>query len=550
MNTQTPIRSSFRDFLTVIFKRKYQIILFFLITVFTIVGITYSMEPTYRASAQILVKIGSRNNFTLSGPTGDRLSTASRISQINTEIEFLKSRFLAEKVLMYLGPENIYPEKKGNVGAYGWLQKSSFLPSAIDRIKQKFSQNPDPEIVKAEVLPLADIENLEASDLEKLVLKLQKHLSIKGISNTNIVRINFQHTDPETAATVVNTYMDIYLDERLQFHRNAQSRTFVKDQSLELKNRLEEAELKLEQFKNENNITDLGQQQSILLTQISNLRVALNNTVSEEIETVSRIALLEKQLSQTPETIPQEEQTDQNEVLLSRLEGRLVELQIEEKELLSKFTPQSRMVQNVRERIAIVENKIDEQENKLFQRSRVGINATYQRLEEELFRNQAELEALGVKKETIAKQLAEFQSEKETLNRMETRLNGLQQSVDLYRGNYKLYQAKLEASRIEDAMDNEKINEVVSMDKALPPLKPISPKYKLNIFLSILIGSLGGLLIAIVGDFMDDSIETPEDVEKTLQLPVLTSIPDNANRERLDHKKVDTQQSDLRIQIS
>lgn len=549
MQTQTPLRSSFRDFLTIIFKRKYLIVLFFIVSVCTIVGITYSMEPTYRTSAQILVKIGSRNNFTLAGPNEDRLSTAARISQINTEIEFLKSRFLAEKVLLHLGPDNIYPEEKSSAVESHWLKNASFVQSAIAGFKQKLFQDSDIEIIKEENPSASREEQPQDSVIEKQVLRLLKHLSIKGTPNTNIIKINFQHTDPDIAATVVNTYMDTYLDERLQFHRNPQSRTFVQDQSLEIKNRLEEAEFKLEQFKSENNITDLEQQQRILLDQISTLRVALNNTLSEEIETQSRVVLLKKQLSQTPETIPQEEQTDQNEVLLSRLEGKLVELQIEEKELLSRYTPQSRMVNNVRERITIVENKIDEQEHKLFQRSRVGVNATYQRLEEELFRNEAELEALAVKKDMMTKQLAEFQSEKETLNRMETKLSGLQRSVDLYRGNYKLYLAKLEASRIEDAMDSEKINEMISMDRALPPLKPISPKYKLNIFLSILIGALGGLLIAIIGDFMDDSIETPEDVEKTLQLPVLTSIPDTESRKRLDYRKLDTKQSNLRIQI-
>ncbi|MFC1830690.1 GumC family protein [Thermodesulfobacteriota bacterium] len=540
MNAPAPIRLSFRDFLTVIFKRKYQIALFFAITVGTIVGITYSTEPTYRTTAQILVKIGNRDIYALSGSTGERITNFARTSQISTEKEFFKSHFLAEKVLAHLGPENIYPEDKSSDG-----DSRSF--------KQVFMQHPIIERLKNGIFQDSTIQSNQNSDTQpsayqEKAIRLQSNLSVRDITNTNLIRLSFKHNDPEVAASVLNTYLDIYLEERLQFQRNPQASTFFKDQSLELKNRLDEAEHNLELFKSENNITDLQQQQRIILQQVSDLRIALNSTLSEEIETKSRIVLLEKQLSQTPETIPQEEQTDQNEALISRLEAKLVDLQIEEKELLSKYTPQSRMVKNVRERINIVENKIEEQENKLIQRSRVGVNATYQRLKEELYRNQAEIEALSVKKEMLVKQLADFQSEKEILNRLETTLNGLQQSVELYRGNYKLYLAKMEASRIEDAMDNEKINDVISIDRAIPPLKPISPKYKLNIFLSILIGTAGGLLWAIIGDFMDDSIETPEDVEKTLQLTVLTSIPNTATRKRLDHRKLETSQSDLRIQ--
>jgi len=259
---------------------------------------------------------------------------------------------------------------------------------------------------------------------------------------------------------------------------------------------------------------------------------------------------LAKQISQTPETIPKDETTDHNQVLISQLEARLVDLQIEEKELLSKYTPQSRMVQNIRERISIVENKIEEQENKLIQRSSVGVNTTYQRLKEELFTNQSELEALKVKKKMLTRQLAEFENEKETLNQLEISLKDLQQTADLYRRNYNLYNAKLEASRIEDAMDEKKINDAISMNRAHPPLEPISPNKKLNMILGILIGGMGALLYVIIGDFMDDTLETPEDVEKSLQLTVLTSIPDTDRRKRLDHRKEKTLHSDLRIQVN
>ena len=527
MNTGTPRTASLRDFLNVIFKRKYQMALFFIITVGVVAGITFSMEPTYKANAQILVKIGSRNVFTLPGATGESIDFRNRTHHINTEKEFLKSRFLAEKVLDNLGADNIYSREENIANNSPISDKNFFQRLDYKNLKE---------------LP-------EPTTFEVQVGKLQNNLSVKDIANTNIIQIGFTHSNPEIAAQVVNSYMDTYLDERLQLHRNAQSRTFFKDQSIELKNRLEEAEKRLEFFKNENNITVIDEQQRLLLQQISDLRVALNNTQSSVIETERRLALITKQLSQTPETIPQEEQTDHNEALIGRLEAKLVELQIEEKELLSKYTPQSRMVTNVRERIGIVENKIEEQESKIIQRSSVGVNVTHQRLKEELYRLEAELEALKVKNEMLTEQLADFQSEKETLNRMETRLNGLQQEVDLYRGNYKLYLAKLEASRIEDAMDNEKINDVISMNRALPPLKPISPNYKLNIMMGILIGGIGALLLAIIGEFMDDSLETPEDVEKILQLTVLTSIPDSARTKRLDYQKTDTMQSNLKIQF-
>ena len=44
--------------------------------------------------------------------------------------------------------------------------------------------------------------------------------------------------------------------------------------------------------------------------------------------------------------------------------------------------------------------------------------------------------------------------------------------------------------------------------------------------LAIFLGGFGGLGLAFFGEYLDDSLEKPEDVEKSLQLPVLASIPE------------------------
>jgi capsular polysaccharide biosynthesis protein len=48
----------------------------------------------------------------------------------------------------------------------------------------------------------------------------------------------------------------------------------------------------------------------------------------------------------------------------------------------------------------------------------------------------------------------------------------------------------------------------------------------LNIVLSIFLGGFGGLGLAFFSEYLDDSLEKPEDVEEALQIPVLASIPE------------------------
>jgi uncharacterized protein involved in exopolysaccharide biosynthesis len=466
-------QSSLRDFFHVIFKRKKQILIFFAVTVCTVVIGTFVMRPTYEAKAQILVKIGRENLYIPPNATNSQIINFNRDDQVNSEIELLKSRSLAEKVIKTIGPENIY-------------------------------------------------KNMEYKDA---VLTFQKSLSVEGIKKSDVIDVSFKHKDPETAALIVNTLVNAYLDEHLLVHKNPQSYNFFEDQAQMLKTKLEQSEMALETFKKQNAVTALNEQQKLLLKQIADLHTELNRTLSQEAETKNRILQIRQQLDKTPETVAQGEEIDHNPYLISNLEARLVELQLKKKELRTKYRPQSRLVKNVNEEIQIVQKKLAEQEKKRYGKSRMGLNTTYQRLQEELFKNQAEGKALAAKKDVQNAQLADYQKKLALLNQMEVKLNQLEQAVDVNRENYKLYLAKFEESRISDAMDNKKMANVSLMQSALIPLKPVSPKVLLNIVLSIFLGGFGGLGLAFFAEYLDDSLGKPEHVEKVLQLPVLASIP-------------------------
>ena len=98
-----------RDFLHVVFKCKFQILLFIGVAILVVAIDIYRTTPTYEASAKFLVKIERENIYEPSidsiRPAGDR--------EINSEIEILKSRSLAEKTIATLGPAVIYPQPLG-----------------------------------------------------------------------------------------------------------------------------------------------------------------------------------------------------------------------------------------------------------------------------------------------------------------------------------------------------------------------------------------------------------------------------------------------------
>jgi len=65
------------------------------------------------------------------------------------------------------------------------------------------------------------------------------------------------------------------------------------------------------------------------------------------------------------------------------------------------------------------------------------------------------------------------------------------------------------------------------MDKAQEGSKPVRPNKPLNIILGIVIGLVVGVGLAFFIEYLDTSVKTIDDVERSLQSPVLGVIPQN-----------------------
>ena len=492
MEIRETAKASLRDFLHVVFKRKTQILIFFTCTICAVVIGTLQIEPTYRASSQILVKIGRENFYVPTGSDLRPVISINRQEQISSEIEILKSRSLARKAVESLGPTVFY-------------------------------KNPDD---KGKGKPLLQKAKAQQSPKEIAVLGLQSAVKIESVKKSNVIKVSFKHKDPQIAAEVVNTLVSSYLDHHMQIHKNPKSYKFFQDQSEILQEKLKQSEKRLKTLKKQHGLTSLDEERSLLLKQEADLRSDLNQTLSLLAETENRTSQLQRQLASTPESIAQGEQIGHIPYVINTLQGRLVELELEEKELLTKYTDQSRLVRNVREEISLVRKKLAEQEAKRYQTSTLGQNPTYQRLQQELFRNQADLTALKTKKEIQRVQLSEYKKRLEDLNRIEVEVNQLQQAVDVDRKSFQLYLTKFEESRISEAMDMEGLTNVSVIEPAVPPLNPVSPNILLNMALGLVLGVFGAFALAFFLEYLDDSLEKTEEVEEYLRLPVLASIPE------------------------
>jgi capsular polysaccharide biosynthesis protein len=66
--------------------------------------------------------------------------------------------------------------------------------------------------------------------------------------------------------------------------------------------------------------------------------------------------------------------------------------------------------------------------------------------------------------------------------------------------------------------------QVIDLAKASP--SPVKPNVKMNTLIAAMVGLMAGIGIAFLIEMLDNTIKTPEDVQKYMDIPVIGIIPD------------------------
>jgi uncharacterized protein involved in exopolysaccharide biosynthesis len=469
-----------RDLLHVLFKHKAKILVIFFATVFTVTLGSFLIAPVYEATASLLFKIG--REYITRPEVGDARNLPIVVNQeemINSEIEILNKRELIEKVITTMGVSTIYPQLASN--------------------------------------PPAKITPLEAA-----VLQFSKDLTVEGVKKSSVISVSVQHRDPAVAAKALTLLIDFFREKHLEVFSNPQS-SFLEKQLADYQQRLKESESALEAFKQQNQVYSLGEQRSLLLKQQVELDTALKNTKNRSEELQKKVASYREQLRDMTQNKARYTQTERDRIVVEA-QNRLLGLQLKEQELLAKnYREDSRSVENVRKELQLVKSFLKVQEADISRKVQTS-NPVYQEVEKEMLKAEAELTSQRAGAVTLTQQLAQLDREIQAVDQKENELRNLQRELSTNEKNYQTYVEKFEEARISDDLNRQKIANISLIQAPAVPQKPVKPKKLLNIILGILLGAVAGLGYAFFSEYSAQSFSTPEQVERRLGLPVLTSI--------------------------
>lgn len=512
-------QSSMRDFYNVLFRHKRKMIVFFL-GVFLVVALgTFFGSRVYRSEAELLVRLG-RENATV-GPTvatGRVINISTdRETEINSEVDILQSRELAEEVVEAVGAKRILH------GAEETLAPDASLPAAVRFYVRQAVKYPFEHVSHLLFSDSSATPHGRMLEKDQAIEVLEKRLDVEASKKSNIITITYDTNDPALAREVLNRLVGFYVQKHIEVNRTPGSYAFFKKQKSKLQTSLERTEEELRELKNRTSVASVSEQRHIILDRIAAMKKELADTQSSSAAATARVKALAQTLARLPGMVQKDEITGFASSAADEMRKRIYELELEEQKLLSTYTPNSIPVREIRRRIKQGKTLLIKAQQQ--DQVTTGINENYQKIQLDLLTEKAKLASLQARAKVIGVQLESAGAEMVSLNNTQLRFERLERDLATQKSSYRKYSDSLEQARIDEALDMQRISNISIVEPATYTVDPARPKTFLNLALGFFLGIFGALGLAFFSESQDDSFKKPEDVAIRLRLPVLAALP-------------------------
>ena len=507
--------SSVRDILYVVFRHKWKIAGFFVLTVAVVTGVTFVLPMVYRSEAVLLMRIGRENLPADPSVQSTMVNvTQDRTSDVRSEVAILTSHGLAEEVVDAIGE--------------GWI---------LDRADLRREELPleAPEEPAGWKRPLHGVRDagqglLVALDLkeplgahEEAVNKVIMSLRVDVQRQTNIINVGYEARSGPLAQVVLEKLLGRFMERHLEVFATQVSPEFFQGHVARLEQELAQSEKKLDEFRGEFGIAEMQAQKEGLLEQIGSLEGELSDCRADADGLRAQVAALDKALKEYPREHELARTTGLTNYAWVEIKERLIDLRIQETDLSERYPDSHRPLVELREKIRQLEEALAQEEE---HRTEItsGLNANYEGWKHTLEVQRSAMEAQLARVKVLETEIARHRQTLAELASREMKLIQLERDRELTEAEYRQYRAQLHQANISAALDLDKVSNVSIVQPASRPSVPIKPRKIRNVVLGILVGLFGGLCFAFVVEYLDDSLNTTEAAQKRLGVPVLAAV--------------------------
>ncbi len=477
------------------------------VVLFLSVIITLMTVPVYQSTAMIMVDEPSQSMAVFD------LGFDSEMNLLNNEMEILKSRTLAESAVQHLWNS----DQRNNLFVFGTRvyepegyrkllrQIMSFGIWEQDTAKSLFGTIPDS-------VKLASVRGIRVN------------MMVSNQRNTNVLKVTFTGADPDEAALLANTMVNLYTqrDQDWTTGEILNLKDFLDAQLANTEQELTHVEDSLRSFQEREQIYEVAGSAQLLLQQLTNIEGRYYTTVAEVNIAAEKQRYVREQLT--------EEEKSLAERLLNSMNSRLLALRQEisqdEADLVknsSLYGENHDAVKSIRAKIKRLKSNLEAQTNELISQ---GIStADPLRYRQTLMDTVLTLEAVKAGFESRAveykKLVDSYNNQLGKLPWKTLQLARLERDRSVLSQTYNLLRQKLEEAKISQASQ---LGKVRTIDPAIPPQGRTKPSTIMNLMLGLILGLGLGVGGAFLLEYLDNTVKSVEDVERK-GLTILGIIP-------------------------
>lgn len=516
MITHAPATFTLRDVARIAYRFRLRAMLLFLAIMAATIAYIALATREYASEARIFVRLG-RESVSLD-PTAAISPMVSinesREGEINSVVEILNSRALAEEIVDLLGPTTILepqtPEDDAATSA-----GVSLIDTPIDTVKGWLAA-----VHLAD--PVNERDRAITEFMESLAIEVGKN-STGTRTGSNVITLGYSSYTPEQAQLILSTLLDAYQNKHAEAYSTNGSLEFFETQAALLASNLEQRSAELRDAKTQRQLTSLDTRRSALEEQRQQNETSIRTTQAAVAASEAQVASLRATLAAMPERTVTESISGFPNVAADTMRDTLYELEIREQELLSKYTDDHPSVIAVRQQVAEAQAIVDQQETGRIQET-TSLNPTYQPLELELLRAQATLASQQAHLATLTGQHNDLLAALERLNDDEVVLDRLEREVEMLEANYREYSENLEQARIDDALEAERISNINVVQTASISSDPIRPAKGAILVLGTFLAVGASVGLVVISYRLDQSFQTPDQLTRAIDVPVWGSV--------------------------
>jgi capsular exopolysaccharide synthesis family protein len=460
-----------QQILDILRRRKWIALQAFLVVAVTAMGVTFLLTPTYTSSGKIYIK------------QLPEVSSQRKIPAL-TEVTSLLTQSSDADLSMAL----------------------ALSRPLMDRMASTLQLRND----------VGDLRRGDELILSNLLYPLfpKPLIEITRAPETNLLQIWAYSTDPQEAAMMANTLADLLVEEsRADTRAEYRAALAFVDQQIDgVKAEYDTALDELRRFQEERQTVNLGAEKELAADEFVDL---LKQKETDLVRLAEARAKLQTIRGQTRMPSGEDVATlvlDENPQVRA-LKERLSTLEIELAAALAEFTEAAPQVKVLREQIARIRSELPKE---LQVQLATGVEAAA--LEREIAGITAHSAAVDATIDRlVASSFRGLPAKSAEQARLELALNASE----------RVYGSLLEYRSQIGVAEASVLSNIRVVNPAVVPPWPSSPRKLLNLAISMCLGTLVGVGLALLQESLDDSVQKPRDLEvgSTKGLPVLATIP-------------------------